>query len=466
MKRRSKAGGEPLKGRRPKTLEPKRPSAAKARVPANSSPSGNEAVVARLTQERDAALEQQTATSEVLRVISASRGELEPVFQMMLERAIRICEAKFVALYRFNGNAFHVAAQVGASKELADFRRLRGPFRPTSGGLLDRVLQTKRVNYIADQADEPSGPAAKLGGARSVVCVPMLKDDVLVGVITIYRQEVRPFTDRQIELVQNFAAQAVIAIENARLLNELRQRTTDLTEALEQQTATSEVLSIISSSRSELDPVFRSMLQNAARLCEAELGTMYFREGDAFRVVAMYGAPPAFVKALFNSVVYPGANTALGCAMQTKQAAQIEDVTASPAYTEGDPRIVSSVELAGVRTVLSVPMLKDNEVVGAIAIYRKTVRSFTKRHIGLVTNFAAQAVIAIENARLLNELRQRTADLTERTTDLTEALEQQTATSEVLQVISSSRRPPACVCNHAGRSHLRRQIWNYLPLGR
>jgi GAF domain-containing protein len=377
-------------------------------------------------------LEQQTATSEVLRVISSSPGELGVVFQTMLENAVRICEAKFGTLYRFDGELFHLAAQFGTPPKLAEFQKRRGPFQPLSGGHLDRVMRTKQVSYTADiDADSVPEPPAKLGGARSFVGVPMLKDGALIGSINVYRQELRPFTDKQIELLTNFAAQAVIAIENTRLLNELRQRTNDLTESLEQQTATSEVLQVISSSPGELEPVFQAMLENATRICEARFATLWLAESEGLRAVAVHNAPPAFAEARRQSLVPPGQNTAVSRVITSKEVEQVEDIAADPAYRQRDPLRVALVELVGARTLVVVPMLKDDELVGAISIYRQEVRRFTEKQIALLKNFAAQAVIAIENTRLLNELRQRTDDLTE-------SLEQQTATTEVLKVISSS----------------------------
>jgi GAF domain-containing protein len=388
---------------------------------------------ARLLNELRESLQQQTATSEVLSVISSSPGELEPVFQAMLENATRICEAKFGVLYRFDGDTFHFAAEVGTPPELAEFVRRRGPFQPTPDTpVVDRVMRTKQVVHTADEAAEAvSGPSEKLGGARSLVGVPMLKDEALVGVIIIYRQEVRPFTDKQIELVQNFAAQAVIAIENTRLLNELRRRTTDLSESLEQQTATSEVLRVISSSPSELDPVFQSMLVNAMRICEAEFGHLLLYDGECFRAAYLHNLPPAYRRFWEQGPVRVSTKLALGRLPQTKEVIQVTDMKGDRAYTEGDPLRVATVDLGGAQTLLCVPMLKENQFIGAIVIYRQEARPFTDKQVELVKNFAAQAVIAIENARLLNELRQRT-------TDLSESLEQQTATSEVLRVISSS----------------------------
>jgi len=334
-------------------------------------------------------------------------------------------------MYLNEGSAFRTVAMYNAPPALAEMRRRNPVFRPNPRIALARAAATKQTVQIADVLAEPgyldplpgfSGPQiVTLGGARTVVAVPMLKKNELVGVIAIYRQEVRPFTDKQIELVTNFAAQAVIAIENTRLLNELRQRTDDLSEALEQQTATSEVLRVISSSPGELEPVFQAMLENAVRICEAKFGTLWLREGDAFRAVALHNAPPAYAEARRRELLLrPPPDTALGRVASTKQVVQIDDI----GKHRYDPEWRAAIELGNYRTVVSVPMLKENELVGAISIFRQEVRRFTDKQVDLLRNFAAQAVIAIENTRLLNELR--------------ESLQQQTATADVLKVISRS----------------------------
>jgi GAF domain-containing protein len=372
------------------------------------------------TRELSESLEQQTATSEVLRVISSSPGELEPVFEAMLENATRLCEAQFGVLNLYENGALRMGAMHNVPSAFAEFLQSRpAGYQPTPNSLLARAMRTRQVCSSADTAVENVGGRARaLGGARSIVCVPMLKDDALTGTITIYRQEVRPFSDKQIELVRNFAAQAVIAIENTRLLNELRQ-------SLEQQTATADVLRVISSSPGELEPVFEAMLAKATHLCEAKFGTLYLFEGDGFRVVAVHGsAPPSFVEARRKYpvlTVTPG--TALGRVAATKQTVQIPDAQAEPAYRSSAAHSIG-IETGGLRTVLSVPMLKEGELIGAFNLLRQEVRLFTDKQIEVVTNFAAQAVIAIENARLLNELRA--------------SLEQQTATADVLSIISSS----------------------------
>jgi GAF domain-containing protein/two-component sensor histidine kinase len=378
------------------------------------------------------ALEQQTATSEMLRIISSSPGELVPIFEAILAKAVRICEASFGNLLLSEGTAFRVAAMHGAPLPWDELRRRDPVIRFGPKSPLARIAATRQLEHIADirmeeaylEREQAAVAFAEMTDARTVLCVPMLKENELIGAIAIYRQQVRPFTDKQIELVKNFAAQAVIAIENTRLVKELRQRTDDLSESLEQQTATSEVLGVISSSPGELEPVFQAMLANATRLCEAKFGNLYLNEGGALRVVASHNVPPAFAEARRRGPFHPHPGGPLGEVIRTKQPAQVADAAATQGYAEHHPAVVDAVELGGVRTTVNVPMLKDNELIGIIAIFRQEVRSFTDKQVALLTNFAAQAVIAIENTRLLNELR--------------EALERQTATSEVLQVISSS----------------------------
>jgi GAF domain-containing protein len=381
------------------------------------------------------ALEQQTATSEVLQVISSSPGELEPVFKTILANATHICEANFGNLLLYDGREFRVAAMHGAPPAWAELRLRRepvvhaGPKNP-----LTRIASTKQVQHIADLTHEDAYierepafvPIVEVAGARTFLAVPMLKEKELVGTIVIYRQEVRPFSNKQIELVSNFAKQAVIAIENTRLLNELRQRTNDLSESLEQQTATSEVLQAISSSPGELKPVFEAMLENATRICGAKFGNMFLREGDAWRAAAVHGEATYVEYWRREPVIGLGdlPDTPIDRVARTKAVLHIPDLTAEPTYVGGNQRMVALVESAGARTLIVVPMLKENELVGTINLYRQEVRPFTDKQIELVQNFANQAVIAIENTRLLNELR--------------ESLQQQTATSEVLQVISTS----------------------------
>jgi signal transduction histidine kinase len=373
------------------------------------------------TDDLTESLEQQTATSEVLKVISSSPGDLNPVFEAMLTSAMRICEANFGHLLLYDGESYRAAYLHNLP---AAYREMweHGPIRVSPKLALGRLARTKQVIQLTDIKADPAYyterdplrvATVELGGARTLLCVPMLKEDQFVGAIVIYRQEVRPFTEKQIALATNFAAQAVIAIENARLLNELRQ-------SLEQQTATSEVLRVISSSPGELKPVFQAVLENAVRVCGAKFGILYLSEGNGFRTVAMQDVPRAYAELREREpFIVPLPEGGLGRLVNTKQVVHIADYLALPARARG-----RLGDLALARTVVSVPMFKDNDLVGAIVIYRLEVRPFTEKQIELLQNFAAQAVIAIENARLLNELR--------------ESLEQQTATSEVLKVISSS----------------------------
>jgi signal transduction histidine kinase len=417
------AGGKVMKKRRLKTAAPKRRNTRTAVRRRGSSAAPN-TKIAQLTRERDELLEQQAATSEVLKIVGSAAGDLNSVFQAMLEKAVRICGAGFGNLWLREGDCFRNAATHGAPREYQDHVRIEPQVRPSPNISLGQILKTKQVSQVDDIRAAPTFgdkiriATIELAGARTLLVVPMLKDGDVIGALAIYRQEVRQFTDKQIDLVKNFAAQAVIAIENTRLLNELRQRTDDLSEALEHQTATAEVLSVISSSAGELQLVFKAMLESALRICDAEFGMLLLHNGDgSFDTRVLIGAPPALVDALLHKSFTPPTGNPLERMLRTKRTVHVADAAAEMAKPP-------SALLAGARSHINVPMVKQAEVIGAISIYRTEIRPFTDKQISLLQSFAGQAVIAIENTRLLNELRQ--------------SLQQQTATADVLKVISRS----------------------------
>ena len=416
MRRRSRASSKPANARSHRAKTPKRR--------ASEAP--------RLRGELDDAREQQTATAEILKIISTSPSELGPVLKVVVRSAARFCGADEVTIFEVDEQALRIAAHWGAVPQEIGVR-----FPATRGSVAGRTVIDRKPVHVIDlqaEADEfPEGSAfARRLGHRTTAGVPLVREGVAIGTIQLRRTDVNSFTDKQLALLETFAAQAVIAIENARLLNELRQRTTDLTESLEQQTATSEVLKVISSSSGELQPVFHALLEKATHLCAAKFGNLYIVEGNAFRTTAMHNVPAAFAEERArNPVIHPEPGSTLDRIAKTKRAVHIPDVTLDQGFIERQPRFVSMVELGGFRASLAVPMLKDGAVVGTIMIYRQETGNFSDKQIELLQNFAAQAVIAIENARLLNELRQRT-------TDLGESLQQQTATADVLKVISRS----------------------------
>jgi GAF domain-containing protein len=381
------------------------------------------------------ALEQQAATSEVLKVISRSVFDLQLVLDTLVESAVRLCDADHAWLFQRDGEFFHWVTSFGHASDVR--AQLRDYFKPRKvpvdrGSITGRAAMDARVVHVPDVLADPEytwSGAQKIGGYRAALGVPLLHKGTVVGVIFVAKTVPQPFTAKQIELVTTFADQAVIAIENTRLLNELRQRTDDLSQLLEQRTAASQVLQVISSSTGELEPVFQAILASATRTCDAKFGLLYRIENGSARIISKLGIPRAFAEYLKRGPHRPALNrvsplSPIGRVIQSRQLVHLADYRTDQSYLDRDPITVAAVELGNIRTLLVVPMIKNDALMGAIVIFRQEVRPFTDKQIELVQNFAAQAVIAIENARLLNELR--------------ESLQQQTATADMLKIISRS----------------------------
>ena len=424
MKRRLSAGCKPGKSARDK-------AAISKAMPGDRS--ATTAQQKRLRRERDEALEREKATAEVLRVINSSAGDLEPVFHAMVENALRLCQAEFGNLFLYDGEDFATAALHGAPPAYAEARRHGGVVRhPHPDVPLNRVIRTKEVIHIADVRNERSYidrdprfcELVDVAGARTLLIVPMLKDDKLIGAFAIYRREVRPFGSKQIELVRNFSAQAVIAIENARLLKELRQRTNDLGEALQHQTGSANILRVIASSPTDVGPVLSAIVESACELCEAYDAVVLLKDGGELRVGAHHG-PISMTQQRWSN----DRASISGRAVADRHPVHVHDVLSDEGTDFTNAREMSRVD--GCHTLLGAPLLRDGEGIGAIVLRRAEVHPFSDKQIALLQTFADQAVIAIGNVRLFEQVQARTHELAE-------SLEQQTATSEVLSVISRS----------------------------
>ena len=390
-------------------------------------------VIDDLQRRLDESIAQQAATADVLRVISRSNFDLQTVLETLITSAVKLCGANRGSIFLREGDVFPLKAASSTTPEFLQYWAANPP-KAGRGSATSRVIASGKVEVIADVLTDPEMqmPAGSLNRIRGTLGVPLLRDNKVEGVMVLTRPEPGAFTRSQIDLVQTFADQAMIAIENARLFDEVQAKSADLHEALQHQTAASEVLQVISRSPGELDPVFQTILSSASGICEAQFGLLVLYENGGFRCTSTFNLPPAFAETfLRNPVIYPPPIDPLGRLIETRQLVHVIDVKQEPAYLTGFPPIIELVELGGARTLLLVPMLKESELIGVIAIFRQTVHAFTEKQIELVTSFGSQAVIAIENARLLNELR-------ERTDDLGESLQHQTATSEVLKVISRS----------------------------
>src|SRR5215469_2235525 len=380
--------------------------------------------------ERDEAREYQTATSDVLKVISRSTADVQPVLDTVVETAARLCGADSATISIREGEVYRFVSATQASAADAEYwaRARQRTIIPGRDSIAARVALEGRVLHIADVLADPdyAVPEAVAVGRRTMLGVPLLREDAVLGTISLSRKRVEPFSERQIELVRTFADQAVIAMENAWLLGELQARTRDLEESLEYQTAISDVLKVIARSTTDVQAVLETVLEAAARLCSADSdsGGITIREGEAYRYVAGRAAAenPDYWAIMRQRTIVPGRDSIAGRVALEGRVVQVADILADPDYAL--PEAVT----AGIRTILGVPLLREGAVIGTINLSRKRVEAFPERQIELVRTFADQAVIAMENARLLGELQARTRDLEE-------SLEYQTATSEVLNVI-------------------------------
>jgi two-component system, NtrC family, sensor kinase len=407
MRRPDKAGGKAVKPQRRKTL--KRRNTAKVARRHEPSAAGADEKIALLERRLNESLEQQKATSEVLKAISQSAFDLQFVFDTMAENVVRLCEAERGYIFRFDGNLLRLAASYNVGPEVREFIN-QNPIAPGRNSIAARAAFERRTVHIPDVQSDPEADYAhamrNIELFRTVLAAPMLKGDDLVGTILIYRLEVKPFNDRQVALVETFASQAVIAIENARLLSELRQRTDDLSESLEQQTATADVLKVISRLTFDLQPVLDTLLKSAARLCQADHSFVFLRDGDVYRCASGSGDIPEWIEYLKQQTIKPGRETIAARTALEGRTVHIPDVLADPEYT-----FLEAQKRGGYRTALGVPLLREGVPIGVMVLTRPTVRPFDANHITLVTTFADQAVIAIENVRLFESVEARTREL-------------------------------------------------------